>query len=201
MMLKLDIAKSYEFGYNLVVKAVQFSVVAFPKLEREVDFLRLRERFAPQAAQLEPHIQMVQPWVPAELGEVMAVIEFISQARRALHPLAIAAENWQESGEFLIGEITKGQDELISLRKNILGAEPASLLIPELGGAPHLTLFRITGKNERAQAIVEANRIGRTLGVVDALILIRTLPDGMWQMVAKFPFGIARVDFYERLVT
>ena len=183
------------------MKSVQFSVVAFPKLEREVDFLRLRERFAPQVAQLEPHIQMVSPWVPAELGEIMAVIEFISQARRALHPLAIAAENWQESGELLIGEITYGQDELTSLRKQIVGPEPSSLLIPDSGPAPCLTLFRIAGKKEREQAVAEANRIGRTLAVVDALVLIRTLPDGMWQRVAKFPFGIGRVDFYEHLIT
>lgn len=183
------------------MKSVQFSVVAFPKLEREVDFLHLRERFAPQVAQLEPHIQIVLPWVPAELGELTAVIESISQTRRNLHPLAIAVEKWQESGEFLISEICQGQDELISLRKKIVGAETPVLITTDTGTAPYLTLFRITEKKEREQAMIEANRIGRTLGVVDALTLIRTLPDGMWQRVAKFPFGIGRVDFYEHLVT
>lgn len=183
------------------MKSAQFSVVAFPKLEREVDFLRLRERFARQIAQPEPHIILVLPWVPAELGEVMAVIEFISQIRRNLHPLAIAAENWQESGELLIGQITQGQDGLMSLRKGIIGTEPVPLLRASFHPAPYLTLFLVPGKREREQAVVEANRIGRTLAVIDALMLIRTQPDGLWQQVAKFPFGVGRVDFYEHSIT
>jgi len=181
------------------MKSVQFSVVVFPKLEREADFLQLRERFATQIAQPEPHILIVLPWVPAELGEVMAVIEFISQIRRNLHPLAIAAENWQESGEMLIGQITQGEEELLTLRKSIIGAETAPL-DTDFGSALHLILFRVPERRARAKVVAEANRIGRTLAVIDALLLIRTLPDGLWHRVARFPFGVGRVDFYEQLI-
>jgi hypothetical protein len=181
------------------VSSINFSIIAIPKLERESDFLQLRERYAPSVIQLDPHTRITSPWVPAELGEIMKVIEFISQARKKLHPLAITAENWQESGEFVIGPITQGGKELLAIRQSITGAEPLPLLKTEADSMPALILLRVPESSKRTLAVIEANRIGKTLGVIDSLILIRTMPDGTWQRVARFPFGIGRVDFYERL--
>jgi len=182
------------------VSSINFSIIALPKLERELDFIQLRERYAPTLIQLDPHIRITQPWVPAELGEVMMAIEFVSQLRKKLSPLAFSAENWQAAGELIIGPITQGTTELLAIREKITGAEPLSLLKPDIDNALSLILFRVPVDQERARAVAEANRIGRTLGVVDSLILIRTLPDGTWHRVARFPFGVGRVDFYEPLI-
>ncbi|MCX7732699.1 MAG: hypothetical protein N2248_06010 [candidate division WOR-3 bacterium] len=178
-----------------------FVVIATPKLDRESDFLQLRERYASAILQPDPHIRITNPWIPADLGEVMAVIEFISQTRKKLHPLAITAENWQEAGEFIIAPIVNGASELLLIRQTILGSEPAPLLKTTPEPAFSLILLRVPDDHKRALAVTEANRIGKTLGVIDALTLIRTFPDGSWQRLARFPFGIGRVDFYERLLS
>jgi hypothetical protein len=181
------------------VSSVNFCIIATPKLEREAELLQLREHYAPSVIQLEPHTRITGSWVPVELGEVMAVIEFISKLRKNLHPLAITVENWQEAGELVIGQITQGREELLAIRQSITGTEPLPLLKTETDSLPALILLRIPDARERTLAVADANRIGRTLGVIDSLILIRTLPDRSWHRVARFPFGVGRVDFYERL--
>ncbi len=174
-------------------------MIATPKLEREFDFLQLRERYASAILQLDPHIRITNPLIPAGLDEVRAVIEFISQTRKKLHPLAIAAENWQEVGDLIIAPIVKGTPELLSIRQTLQGSEPVPLLKTIPDPALSLILLRVPDDHKRALAVAEANRIGKTLGVIDSLTLIRTLPDGSWQRLARFPFGIGSVDLYESL--
>jgi len=53
-------------------------------------------------------------------------------------------------------------------------------------------------KRTRAWAVAEANRLGRSLGVVDAVTLLRIEPDEEHRLVATFPFGIGRVDYCDR---
>lgn len=185
---------------NQLVRSANFIVVAIPKLEREIDLLQLRERYAPSTRQLEPHIRITSPWVPAELGEIMAVIEFISRIRRGIHPLAISAENWQEIGELILAPVINGAAELLKIRQTLIGSEPLPLINPESESAPSLILLRVPDRQQRALAVAEANRIGRTLGVIDSLTLVQIFSDGAWQRLARFPFGIGRVDFYDHLL-
>lgn len=179
-----------------------FVVIATPKLDRETDFLQLRERYASAILQPDPHIIITNLWTPADLGEVMTLIEFIGRARKKLHPLAITAENWQEAGDLVIAPVVNGATELLFVRQTLAGTDPVSLfkIIPE---PPPLSLIlvRVPDNHKRALAVIEANRIGKTLGVIDSLTLIRTFSDGSWQRLARFPFGIGRVDFYERLLS
>ncbi len=181
------------------MRVAQFSVVAFPKLSQERELLLLRERFAPDVSQLEPYITIVSPWVPVELGEIFGVVESISQTRRKLHPLAISCEGWQRLGEILVGEVTQGADELLRLRQSITGTETASLINETTGSGVYLVVCRVINPGDWDTVLKEAGKIGRSLGVIDGVVLIRTLPDGTWQRVADFPFGVGRVDFYERL--
>ncbi len=178
---------------------LQFSLVAFPKLERETEFRRLRERFAPEVFQLDSYVPIFSSFLPGELGEINTIIEVISQTRQKLSPIAIVCENWEESGGVLIGSITQGQKELTELRQQILGTQPIPLLeYPEnKGGEFFVVLCRLSNPQTRNQALLEAQRIGRSLGVIDAVVLIRKPPEGQWQRVARFPFGFGRVDFYE----
>ncbi len=183
------------------MKVSYFTIVLFPKLELSTEFQQLRERFAPNIDQPEPYIQLVLPWVPADLGEILSVIDFISHTRRNLHPLAITVEKWQRAGETIIGEITRGQEAILALRRSLTGVEPSPLLLSEEELKSHLILFRVADPNALDPALTEANRMGKTLGVIDSLYLIRTLPDGMGQRVARFPFGVGRVDYYEQLTS
>jgi hypothetical protein len=78
------------------------------------------------------------------------------------------------------------------------GAESLSLLSDTPVYEPQVWLGRVTDARQRAWAIAEANRMGRSLGVVDAITLLRIEPDEEHKLVATFPFGIGRVDFYDR---
>lgn len=179
--------------------AVRFSVVAFPKLEMADALFRLRERFAADALQPDPYIPIVPAWVPAELGEVVESVNSISATRGKLHPLAIACEGWHRRGDILAGWVTQGREELLELIKSVSGGRSLALIQDEPLTDVYLIVCRIADAEVWGAVLAEAERIGKTLGLVDSLVLLRTLPDGMWQRVATFPFGVGRVDFYERL--
>lgn len=182
------------------MKPAQFSVIAFPKLSREPEILELREKFAPEISQIEPHIPIVSPWTPAELGEVLSAIDSISRTRRKLSPIAIAGEVWHRQDELLLLAITEGAEALVQLSRNITGVEPLPLLPETKEPKVNLIVCRIPKGKDWETVLKEARKIGRTLGVIDGLMLIRHLPDRSYQQVAKFPFGVGRVDFYERLL-
>ncbi|MEO0070779.1 MAG: hypothetical protein ABIK39_01655 [candidate division WOR-3 bacterium] len=183
-----------------VMKSAQLSVIAFPKLSKEKEILELREKFVPEISQIEPHIPIVSPWTPAELGEVLSVIDSISRTRKKLSPIAIAGEGWRRQDELLILEITEGAEALVQLSRNITGAEPLSLLPETKEEKVNLIVCRIPKGKDWGTVLKEAKKIGRTVGVIDSMMLIRHLPDRSYQRVAKFPFGVGRVDFYERLL-
>lgn len=182
------------------MRAVQFSIVSFPKLQQDKELLRLRERFAPGIFQLEPHIPVVLPWVPVALGDVVTMVNCLSETRRKLHPIAIACENWHRQGELLLGDVTQGQEAVLELRKSITGVEPVSLIKDDESRDLYLVVCRVLEEDKWNFLLKEMQTVGRSLGVVDSVVLLRTLPDGSWQRVANFPFGVGRVDFYEQLV-
>ncbi|MCL6465410.1 MAG: hypothetical protein K6T77_01490 [candidate division WOR-3 bacterium] len=181
------------------MRAVQFSVVSFPKLQQDKELLRLRERFAPGVFQLEPYIPVVLPWVPVELGDVVAVVNCLSETRRKLHPIAIVCDNWHRKGELLLGDVTEGQEAVLNLRKGITGVEPVPLIKDDDKNV-YLVVCQVPDEDKWGALLKEAQNVGRSLGVLDSVVLIRTMPDGSWQRVANFPFGVGRVDFYEQLV-
>jgi len=182
------------------MKAAQFLVAAFPKLDQEKELQRLREKYNAWLDANQPHIIVIQPFTPATLDEIQSTTEFISQARRRLHPLALSFRQCVEQGSYLVLNVEEGRDELLNLHRDIMGSEPLSLIKEGSSYQPVLVIGRISDPIERGRALAEANRLGRTLGILDALTLVKVEPDSHWHLAARFPFGIGRVDFYERLL-
>ena len=180
------------------MKAAQYCVVAFPKLDSETQIQDMREQFSTWYYRVRPYIPVVLPFTPATLDEIQNVSEHVGRVRRSLHPLAISFTRCVERGESLFFELDQGREEFIQLHNAMIGAEPLSLLGDRPVYEPQVWLGRVTDSRQRAYAIAEANRMGRTLGVVDAVTLLRIEPDEEHKLVATFPFGIGRVDFYDR---
>ena len=183
------------------MKAAQYCVVAFPKLDSETQIQDLREQFPTWYYRVRPYIPVVLPFTPVTLDEIQNVSDHAGRVRRNLHPLAISFTHCIERGESLFFEIEEGRDELIGLHSAMTGAEPLSLLSDTPVYEPQVWLGRVTDARQRAYAVAEANRLGRTLGIVDAITLLRIEPDEENKLVATFPFGIGRVDYYDRFTT
>jgi hypothetical protein len=181
------------------MNALRYSVVILPRLDNEEELQRLREQFDPMFYQLAPYIPMVMPFTPATLEELQAASDFISQARRKLHPWAVDFRTCIESEDRLLLAPESGGDELVRLHEELHGCQTMAL-IDEPPYAPLLVVARIPDPERRRQAKSDVERLVRTLGVVDSLSLIGTMPDGATRLAAHYPFGIGRVDYYERLL-
>lgn len=191
------VAKSGLDCYNLCVKAAHYSVVAFPKLDNEAQLQRLRESFETWSYELRPFVPLVQPFVPLTMDELQHVTDHVGRVRRRLHAFAIASFRCVERGDVLLLPIEQGRDKVVELHNTIHGGEPLTIA----GTArydPALWLGRVADADQRARAVVETSRIGRTLGVVDSLALTRTTPGGETRLLLVMPFGIGRVDLYDR---
>ena len=180
------------------MKAAQYCVVAFPKLDSEAQIQELREQFPTWYYRVRPYVPVVLPFTPATLDEIQNVSEHVGRIRRSLHPLAISFSHCIERGESLFFQIEEGRDELIQLHAAMTGSEPLPLLSDAPVYEPQVWLGRVTDVRQRAYALGEVNRIGRSLGIIDAVTLLRIEPDEENRLVATFPFGIGRVDFYDR---
>lgn len=180
------------------MKAAQYCVVAFPKLDSEAQIQELREQFPTWYYRVRPYVPVVLPFTPATLDEIQNVSEHVGRIRRSLHPLAISFSHCIERGESLFFQIEEGRDELIQLHAAMTGSEPLPLLSDAPVYEPQVWLGRVTDARQRAYALGEVNRIGRSLGIIDAVTLLRIEPDEENRLVATFPFGIGRVDFYDR---
>jgi hypothetical protein len=177
------------------VSTAPYSVVAFPKLDNEAELRRLRDRFPSWSSAAEPHIPIVLPFTPLDLDEIQHVADYVSNARRRLHPLAVTLHKSVVIGERLYYKVESGWGELVNLHAQIVGSEPMPLL--QSGTyEPRLTLGRITSDSERAAAAEAVDRLLRTLGVVDALTIVTVGPHDAIDRVAGYPFGIGRVDFF-----
>lgn len=180
------------------MKAAQYCVVAFPKLDSETQIQDLREQFPTWYYRVRPYVPVVLPFTPATLDEIQNVSEHVGRVRRSLHPLAISFAHCIERGDSLFFQIEEGRDELIELHRAMVGAEPLSLLSGAPDYEPQVWLGRVADARQRTYAMAEANRIGRSLGVIDAISILRIEPDEEHRLVATFPFGIGRVDYYDR---
>ena len=181
------------------MKAPQYCVVAFPKLDSEAQIQDLREQFPTWYYRVRPYIPVVLPFTPVTLDEIQNVSDHVGRVRRDLRSLAISFAHCIERGESLFSEIEDGRDELVQLYLAMTGAEPQQSLLSDAPiYEPQIWLGRVTDARQRACALAEANRIGRSLGVIDAVTLLRIEPDEEHRLVATFPFGIGRVDYYDR---
>ncbi len=184
------------------MKAAQYCVVAFPKLDSEAQIQDLREQFPTWYYRVRPYVPIVLPFTPVTLDEIQNVSEHVGRIRRNLHSLAVSFSHCIERGESLFFEIQEGRDELIQLHAAMTGAEPQQSLLSDAPiYEPQIWLGRVTDARQRAYALAEANRIGRSLGVIDAVTLLRIEPDEEHRLVATFPFGIGRVDYYDRFTS
>ena len=179
------------------MKAAYYSVVAFPKLDNEAQIQRLRESLDTWSYQMRPFVPLVEPFVPMTMDELQHVTDHVGLVRRRLHAFAVASFKCVERGDVLLLPIEQGKDDVVELHNTIHGGE--ALTIAGTGEyEPALWLGRVTDAAQRATALAEASRIGRTLGVIDSLALTRTTPDGETKLVLVMPFGIGRVDLYDR---
>ncbi len=177
------------------MRAAQYSVVAFPKLDNESELRRLCDRFPTWVLAAEPYIPVVLPFTPLDLAEIQQVADYVSNARRRLHPIAVTFHNSLVIGDRLYYKVDAGWNELIALHAGIVGSEPMPML--QSGQyEPRLALGRITDPAERTAAAEAVNALLRTLGLVDTLTIIAVGPDEAIERVAGYPFGIARVDFF-----
>ncbi len=180
------------------MKAAQFCVTAFPKLDNEAQLARLREKYDPAQFRVRPHIPIIPPFTPANLDDIQNVIDHVSTARRSLRPLAIAFYKCVERGEYLLGIIEQGREEVMALHTRIAGAQPVPMLQDSPSYEPLLWLFRVPDRVRRGLALAEVNRLGKTIGIVDAVSVVSIEADGEQKLAAVFPFGVGRVDYYDR---
>lgn len=183
------------------MKPAQYLVVVLPKLDAEAELLRLRDRYGGKPDAIAPYVPLSGVFTPSGLSEAASVNEYVSQARRRLHPIAVSFNSCFEQGDRLLLKLEQGADDLAALQRGIVGPEPTSFVAS--GKPPHLDLVlgQFADTQARAQVAAEVNRMGRILGVIDALVLLRIGPEDDWHLTAQFPFGIGRVDYYERFLT
>ncbi len=183
------------------MSGVRFSVITFPKLERDREIVAICEQFAPENSLLEPYIPLVPAWTPQQPADLITTVNSISAIRRHLSAFAITCGNWQQSGELLTGELIQGKEEVKNLARTLLGAEPLLLSATARTAIDEYKLIvcRLSEKNNWQPALDALRQSGTTLGVIDAVFLVRLLPDGTTQKVARFPFGVGSVDLYEKL--
>lgn len=190
-----SIAKIVPFAKILIVRAVQYSVVAFPRLDNEAELRRLRDRFRSWVAPAEPHIPVVLPFTPLDLAEIQHVADHVSSARRRLQPQAVTFRRCYTAGDRLFYKAESGWDELVNIHAQIIGSEPIPLL--QSGNyEPRLVLGRVLDPAELDAAAAAVTALIRTLGLVDSLTIVEVGPDEALERVASYPFGIGRVDYY-----
>ncbi len=180
------------------MKAAQFCVTAFPKLDNEAQFQRLREKYDPAGFRVRPHIPIIPPFTPANLDEIQNVIDHVSTARRTLRPLAVSFYRCVEQGEYLFCIPDAGRDELLQLHTRVAGSQPVPMLADTSGYEPLLWLCRVPDPVRRSLALAEANRVGKSIGIVNALSVTKVEAGDEMKLVAVFPFGVGRVDYYDR---
>lgn len=182
------------------LKAV-YAVFAYPRLDVESELQSLSERIESDSVQLKPYIPLIVPLTPITIDDLLSATEFVSQARRSLKPLACVFRNSVERGNLIVVGCAEGGENLAELRRSIIGSQPISYLKEAETFEPILVIGRAADPVLRLRITLEANRLGRIVALVDALTLVRLAARDHWQPVARFPFGIGRVDYYERIVS
>ena len=179
------------------MSALRYSIIVLPKLDSEKDIRRIREQHDPWHCQISPYIPMVVPFTPATFDEMETVSDYISLARREFHPFAVGFHKCFAADDRVLFPVEEGRGELVALQRSLAGPGTAA----EVSGVeyePRLVVGRVPNPEARARVLDEMNRFGRMLGVVDSVALLALEPAGEMKLVAVYPFGIGRVDFFDR---
>lgn len=131
------------------MKAVQYCVVAFPKLDSETQIQDLREQFPTWYFRVRPYIPVVLPFTPVTLDEIQNVSEHVGRVRRSLHPMAVSFTHCIERGEALFFEIEQGREDLIKfgLIPEFVGRLP---VVATLEGLDEAALMQILTEPKNA---------------------------------------------------
>jgi len=176
------------------MRALQFSVVVLPKLDSEEKIGQIREKYDPWYYQISPYIPVVAPFTPTTLDDIENVSGHISLARRDFHPVAVSFRECLEVDDRLVFLMDRGREELVGLQRSLAGT--GSVTFPgEAEYEPRLVIGRVPDPHRRSQALADARRVGRILGVVDSVSLLEIESEGEMRLTANYPFGIGRVDY------
>lgn len=179
------------------MKAAQYSVIAFPKLDNETQLQRLREKFGSWSYDLRPYLTIVPPFTPLTLDELQHITEHISAVRKKLHPLAVSFSECVAAKEAILLIVSEGRERIAELVRAVHGSEALTIAgIPEQ--EPALWLGKVVDPRQLDTAVAEVNRLRRTIGIVDSLSFVRGTADDSMRLVLTMPFGIGRVDYHER---
>lgn len=184
-------------GKMLPVKLLEYCIVVQPKLDNQEEIQLLREKYDPWFYQVQPYITIVPGFTPATLDQLESVTSYLSQTRRHQPPIAVKCYKCIERDDRLVFPVEEGREGLLALHEALLGAAPASLLADEAPFDPGLVIGRVPDPDQRIEALHEANRLGRTIGLIDAFSLIAVEQSGQFRLVAGYPFGIGRVDYFD----
>ncbi|MFO7675112.1 MAG: hypothetical protein R6X12_02170 [bacterium] len=179
------------------MSVLEYCVAALPKLDNQEEIQLLREKYDPRFYQTRPYIAIVPAFRPATLDELESVSAFLSQARRRQPPVAVTFLRCVEVGDRLVCPVATGQEGLAALQRRMLGASPGPSLTGEPPPEPVLVIGRVSDPDRRIEALTEANRLGRTLGLIDSVSLIGIEQSEDLRLVASYPFGIGRVDYFD----
>ncbi|MFO7638499.1 MAG: hypothetical protein R6X14_04225 [bacterium] len=179
------------------MRLLEYCVVVLPKLDNQEEIQLLREKYDPWFYQVQPYITIVPSFAPATLDQFESVTGYLSQTRKRLEPVVVHCYRCVERGDRLVCPVESGREELLTLHDSLLGCAPAGLTA--VGGEfePGLVVGRVPDPDRRIEALQEANRLRRTIGLIDAVSLIGIEPSGQLRLVAGYPFGIGRVDYFD----
>jgi hypothetical protein len=180
------------------MSALRYSVVVLPKLDSEEEIRRLREEYDPWYNQISPYVTIVAQFTPATLDEIENLNDYISLARRSYHPLAVGFHECVEVDDRLLFVINKGKEELSALQHNLVGARPVPIM-SDAAFEPRLVVARVPDPERRGKMKQELSKLIHTIGLVDSLSLIDVAAGNELKLVANYPFGIGRIDFFEKL--
>ena len=176
---------------------MEYRIVVLPKLDNQDELQLLRERHDPWFYQLQPYITIIPSLNPATLDQLEEITAYLSRVRRNQPPVVVRAYNCVERDDRLVCPIQQGREELIALHNRLSGAVPGSLLPDEDLFEPALVVARVPDPEQRLEALHEVNLLGRTIGLIDALSLVALEEAGRFRLVAGYPFGIGRVDYFD----
>lgn len=173
---------------------LKYGVIVLPKLECEDEIRRLREEYDLWSTQSAPYISLIPPFTPATWEEKQTLNDYISQVRRDFHPFALELGSCLEVADRLLFALNRGVDEL-ELLQTRLAQSVAITMLPEMAG-PRLVVARVQDEAARRVMLRKLVKLERSIGLVDSISLVELRAEEM-KLVANYPFGIGRVDFFD----
>ncbi len=173
---------------------LKYGLIVLPKLECADEIRKLREEYDLWSTQSAPYIPLIPPFTPATWEERQTLNDYISWARRDFHPFALELGSCLEVADRLLFTLNRGVEELEQLQTK-LAQSVAITMLPEMAG-PRLVVARVQDEETRKVMMRKLIKLERSIGLVDSLSLVELRAEEM-KLVANYPFGIGRVDFFD----